>query len=158
MEGLRNFNWAVSYAWEVQIESPPPRFEGFIPANNVSFPLIKLGTIGWKTAFGGFDIPLSEEAKGLSVELYDTDTEVWADWLKAWQERWRSEEGRNGYVEEVSKRITVHAFSREKTTKTRQFLVLPVGEVSWKGSQASSARTIVLAFAVLKEFKGKEIG
>jgi len=153
LASLRTINWGASYSWEVVFEGAPAPFNTFFPAVNITFPVYKLDEVSWNFAQGALVLPQNEGVRGIQLSFLDEEKEPLVSWLVEWVKS-ITKDGCVAYMDGsgIQRKISiVKVLKNDVFDKPREYKVVPRGELSWVGSQASTARQFTQGLIILED-------
>ena len=149
-----------SHLWFCTLDGAPAPFDKWFPAQSLDEPSKGVQTSTISYGLEEVVVLNNYNAVNLRVEVIDDDNATLEQWLKAWQKDCSATESGMPYsgfryLDEIVHKLTMTKYNYQKQkVYTRQFLVLPVGDINLSKTNDPTLKVLNINFAT---FGQKEI-
>jgi len=174
---IRAVEWDKKYLWTVDFKdigedavNPPPPFDDFFPANDVSLPVSIIESNTFDLPQSSIKLPYRSNTSEITVTFYDDEKKQLLKWFKDWMELDLMNDGRFVSGLQDNHKIVTNLDSFGVMRNVRpirpmrialldafkdevmvwQCYVYPEGNLEWNGGQGSDAQLYTLSFVVVK--------
>ena len=159
-ERFDSIEYDSSHLWICQIDSAPPPYNSWFPAQDVQEPSKGLSVSPMSFGIEEVNTLSNYNAQTLRVEFIDDDKATLENWICNWQENCSGKDAFGNpymgfkYLEDILKiiKITKYTWQKDKVY-THAYSVLPVMEILRPHNNEPTLKTLNVSFAVFGSSK-----